>query len=175
MTKPTFFTIRKEPFSTHYTVFIHTLYKKGNFSSTLAGYGCTVYIRQTVPSAVRRIFLLPPTALFLHEIGRDPFHQQGGDFSRQIGWGWGKIPTWWENSFRGNGKRAEKNPTRSEEFRHGRKKDGEGYMKVRLATEFRSEKILRNRIGTASVILRKKVLIPRIKEESIPKLGTQMA
>ncbi len=84
-----------------------------------------------IPSAVRGIFLLPPTGLFLHEIGRNPFHQQGGGFSRQIGWEWGKIPTWWEKSLRGNGKRAEKKsgmvgkiPTWSE------KKDGEGYMQA---------------------------------------------
>ncbi len=32
---------------------------------------------------------------------------------------------------------------------------------VGLGTEFRSEKIPRNRLGTASVIPRKKVLIPR--------------
>ncbi len=45
-----------------------------------------------------------------------------------------------------------------------------------LATEFRSEKIPRNRIGTASVFPRNKVLIPRHSEiygEHIPKLGTE--
>jgi hypothetical protein len=47
--------------------------------------------------------------VFLHEIGRDPLHQQGGNFFRQIGWEWGKIPTWWEKSLCGNGNRAEKN------------------------------------------------------------------
>jgi hypothetical protein len=64
-----------------------------------------------IPSAVRGIVLLPPTAFFLHEIGRDPFHQKGGDFSLQIGWEWGKIPTWWEKSLCGNGNGAEKIPT----------------------------------------------------------------
>jgi hypothetical protein len=33
-----------------------------------------------------------------------------------------------------------------------------------LATEFRSEKILRNRLGMSSIIPRKKVLIPRHSE-----------
>jgi hypothetical protein len=48
-----------------------------------------------------------------------------------------------------------------------------------LATEFRSEKIQRNRLGTVSVILRKKVLIPtlprhsKVHGKSIPKLGTE--
>ncbi len=36
--------------------------------------------------------------------------------------------------------------------------------KLGLRTEFRSEKIQRNRLGTVSVILRKKVLIPRHSE-----------
>ncbi len=47
---------------------------------------------------------------------------------------------------------------------------------IGLATEFRSEKIPRNRLGTASVFPRKKMLIPRhseVTEESIPKLGTE--
>ena len=42
-----------------------------------------------------------------------------------------------------------------------------------LGTEFRSEKIPRNKLGTASVIPRKKLLIPRFTEESIQKLGTE--
>jgi hypothetical protein len=45
-----------------------------------------------------------------------------------------------------------------------------------LAAEFRSEKIPQNSLGTACVIPRKKVLIPRhseVTEESIPKLGTE--
>ncbi len=37
-------------------------------------------------------------------------------------------------------------------------------VQVGLATEFRSEKIPRNRFGTANVIPRKKVLIPRHSE-----------
>ncbi len=37
-------------------------------------------------------------------------------------------------------------------------------MKIGLGTEFRSEKIPRNRLGTVSVIPRKKVLIPRYSE-----------
>jgi hypothetical protein len=37
-------------------------------------------------------------------------------------------------------------------------------MQVGLGTEFRSEKIPRNRLGTVSVIPRKKVLIPRYSE-----------
>ncbi len=41
---------------------------------------------------------------------------------------------------------------------------------IGLATEFRSEKIPRNRLGMASVIPRKKVLIPRFTEESILRL-----
>jgi hypothetical protein len=39
----------------------------------------------------------------LHEIGWDSFRQQGGDFSRHIGWEWGKISTWWEKFLLGNG------------------------------------------------------------------------
>jgi hypothetical protein len=42
--------------------------------------------------------------------------------------------------------------------------------------QFRSEKIPQNRLGMASVILRKKLLIPRhprFTEESIPRLGTE--
>jgi hypothetical protein len=45
-----------------------------------------------------------------------------------------------------------------------------------LATEFRSEKIPRNRLGQVSVILWKKVFIPRhskVHGKSIPKLGTE--
>jgi|LakMenEpi03Aug12_release.lakeMendotaPanAssembly.Ray.scaffolds.fasta_scaffold750371_2 hypothetical protein len=38
------------------------------------------------------------------------------------------------------------------------------YARLGLATEFRSEKILQNRIGMASVIPRKKVLNPRHSE-----------
>jgi hypothetical protein len=37
-------------------------------------------------------------------------------------------------------------------------------LELGLGTEFRSEKIPRNRLGTVSVILRKKVLIPRYSE-----------
>ncbi len=44
-----------------------------------------------------------------------------------------------------------------------------------LRTEYRSEKIPRNRHGTVSVISRKKVLIPSSAEEPIPKLGTELA
>ncbi len=65
------------------------------------------YIRRMIPSAVRRIFLLPPTAFFCM-IGRDPFRLQGGDFSRHIGWEWGKIPTWWEKFLLRNGTWSEK-------------------------------------------------------------------
>jgi hypothetical protein len=60
----------------------------------------------------------------------EPFHQQGGDFSRYIGWELGKIPTLWEK-FRHSGKDS------SLEMGHGRKnshivgiKDREGYMKA---------------------------------------------
>ncbi len=42
-----------------------------------------------------------------------------------------------------------------------------------LGTEFRSEKIPRNRLGMVSVIPRKKGLIPNFPEEPVPKLGTQ--
>ena len=38
------------------------------------------------------------------------------------------------------------------------------HVEVGLGTEFRSEKIPRNRLGTVSVIPRKKVLIPRYSE-----------
>jgi hypothetical protein len=38
------------------------------------------------------------------------------------------------------------------------------YILIGLGTEFRSEKIPRNRLGTVSVIPRKKVLIPRHSE-----------
>jgi hypothetical protein len=44
---------------------------------------------------------------------------------------------------------------------------------IGLGTEFRSEKIPRNRLGTLSVIPRKKVLIPSSVEEPNPKLGTE--
>jgi hypothetical protein len=37
----------------------------------------------------------------------------------------------------------------------------DNHLKVGLGTEFRSEKIPRNRLGTVFVIPRKKVLIPR--------------
>jgi hypothetical protein len=37
-------------------------------------------------------------------------------------------------------------------------------MRIGLGTEFRSEKIPRNRLGTVSVIPRKKVLIPKHSE-----------
>jgi hypothetical protein len=53
----------------------------------------------------------------LHKIGRDPFRQQGREFSRYIEWGWGKdhknsgmvgkIPSW-------DGKMAGKIPAWSE-------------------------------------------------------------
>ncbi len=43
-----------------------------------------------------------------------------------------------------------------------------------LGKQFRYEKILRNRLGTVSVIPRKKVLISRSTEESISKLRTQL-
>jgi hypothetical protein len=49
-------------------------------------------------------------------------------------------------------------------------------LEIVLATEFRSEKIPRNRLGTVSVIPRKKCsfrVIPRFTEESIPRLGTE--
>ncbi len=50
-----------------------------------------------------------------------------------------------------------------------------GGGRVGLGTEFRSEKIPRNRLGMVSVIPRKKVLIPRgipsSAEEPIPKHG----
>ncbi len=42
-----------------------------------------------------------------------------------------------------------------------------------LATEFRSEKIPWTRLGMVFVIPRKKVVIPSLMEESIPKLGTE--
>jgi hypothetical protein len=42
-----------------------------------------------------------------------------------------------------------------------------------LATEFSSEKNLRNRLRMAPVIPRKKALIPRFTEESMPRLGTE--
>ncbi len=48
--------------------------------------------------------------------------------------------------------------------------------RIGLGTEFRSEKIPRNRLGTVSVIPRKKALIrgiPSSAEEPIPKLGTE--
>ncbi len=46
---------------------------------------------------------------------------------------------------------------------HSERKDSQQTAVVRqgLGTEFRSEKIPRNRLGTVSVIPRKKVLIPR--------------
>ncbi len=42
-----------------------------------------------------------------------------------------------------------------------------------LAMEFCFEKIPRNRLEMVSIIPRKKVLIPRFTEESIPRLGTE--
>ncbi len=42
-----------------------------------------------------------------------------------------------------------------------------------LGTEFRSEKIPRNRLGTVSVIMRKNALIPSSAEEPIWKFGTE--
>jgi hypothetical protein len=91
-----------------------------------------------IPSAVRGIFLMPPSAFFCIRYTGDPFHQQGGDFSQHIGWELGKIPTWWEKFFLGNGTWWEKfllgNGTWSEKFPHSRKnsdmvgkKDREGY------------------------------------------------
>ncbi len=50
---------------------------------------------------------------------------------------------------------------------------GQRLCLVRLAKEFRSATIPRNRVGKVSVIPRKKVLIPRFTEESIPKLGME--
>jgi len=46
-------------------------------------------------------------------------------------------------------------------------------LQLGLGTEFRSEKIPRNRLGTVSIIPWKKMLILRSMEESIPKLGTE--
>ncbi len=49
-------------------------------------------------------------------------------------------------------------------------------LRLGFGMEFRSKKIPRNRLGTVSVILRKKVLITRhseFAEEPIPKLGTE--
>ncbi len=49
--------------------------------------------------------------------------------------------------------------------------------RIGLGTEFRSEKIPRNRLGTNSVIPRKKCPfrgIPNSAEEQIPKLGTEL-
>jgi len=54
------------------------------------------------PSAVKEYLHCHPQR-FLPEIGQDPFRQQGGDFSRHIGWEWGKIPTWWEKFLLGKG------------------------------------------------------------------------
>ncbi len=56
-------------------------------------------------SSKRKIFLLPPTAFFCIRQTGDPLHQQGGDFSRHIGWELGKILTWWEK-FRHGGKNS---------------------------------------------------------------------
>ncbi len=44
------------------------------------------------------------------------------------------------------------------------RKPWEDGLRIGLGTEFRSEKIPRNRLGTVSVIPRKKVLIPRYSE-----------
>ena len=49
------------------------------------------------------------------------------------------------------------------EERRGGGRGAESYD-LGLGTEFRSEKIPRNRLGTVSVIPRKKVLIPRYSE-----------
>jgi hypothetical protein len=57
--------------------------------------------------------------------------------------------------------------------------DGRYTIHLGLRTEFGSEKILRNRLGTVPVIPRKEVFmcsfrgIPRALEESVPKLGTE--
>ncbi len=67
---------------------------------------------------------------FLHEIGRDPFRQQGGDFFRHIGQEWGKIPTW------------------SEKFRHGRKqRQGGVYYEER---PFQTQSIANSRQNLSS-------------------------
>jgi hypothetical protein len=42
--------------------------------------GILAYIWRMIPSAVRGIFLLPPTAFFCIRQTGEPFHQQGGDF-----------------------------------------------------------------------------------------------
>jgi hypothetical protein len=68
-----------------------------------------------IPSAVRRIFLLPPTAFFLHKIDRGslastrrgffPAYRMGiGKNSDMVG----KIPTWLEKFLLGNGTWSEK-------------------------------------------------------------------
>jgi hypothetical protein len=63
-----------------------------------------------IPSAVRGIFLLPPTAFFLHQIDRGslastrrgffPAYRMGIEKNSDMV---GKIPTWWEKFLFGNG------------------------------------------------------------------------
>jgi hypothetical protein len=97
--------------------------KNSKIFKHLAGYGFT-YVRRMVPSTVRGIFVLPRR--FLHEIGWDPFRQQGRDFSRHIGWENGKTAEkFWYG--RKNSNMVRKIPTWLE------KKDGEGYMQAGYA------------------------------------------
>jgi hypothetical protein len=67
-----------------------------------------------MPSAVRGIFLLPPTAFFFasYRPGISFINKEG--ISQHIGWELGKISTWWEK-FRHGGKNS------SLEMGHGRK------------------------------------------------------
>ncbi len=48
------------------------------------------------------------------------------------------------------------------------------FLKGRVGNGISFRKILRNRLGTVFVIPRKKVVIPRSTEESIPQLGTEI-
>jgi hypothetical protein len=113
---------------------IACILKKGKLFCTLAEYGLT-YDRR-FPLLLEEYFYCHPQRFFAW----DPFRQQGGVFSRHIGWEWGKIPTWWEKfplwKWDMFGK-IPTIPTWSEKFRHGRKnsdmvgkKDWEGYMKA---------------------------------------------
>jgi hypothetical protein len=68
-----------------------------------------------IPSAVRGIFVLPPSAFFLHQIDRGslPSTRRGFFPAYRMGIGKnsdmeGKIPTWWEKFFLGNGTWSEK-------------------------------------------------------------------
>jgi hypothetical protein len=107
--------------------------KKEKIFCTLAGYGLTY--DELFPLQLEEYFYCHPQG-FLHEIGRDPFSQQEGDFfpAYRIGMGKnsdmvGKIPPWkWDM--------VGKIPTWSETFRHGRKnsdmvrnKDREGFTR----------------------------------------------